>query len=134
MSHLKKCLKIIIVLLHLLVLLAKLLRSLFLNVFLVILILARINLDSKGIMAQINVYNYVLKEIIDAYRVMNGSVFTCFLDASKAFDRVNHHTLFAKLGNRGNSSIYYSHIVFLVCKPADVHTLGRDIFHLFQGF
>ena len=28
---------------------------------------------------------YVLKEIIDAYRVMNGSVFTCFLDASKAF-------------------------------------------------
>ena len=45
-------------------------------------------------------YIYVLKEIIDAYRILNGSVFTCFLDASKAFDRVNHFTLFAKLSNR----------------------------------
>ena len=41
------------------VVLAKLLKSLFLNVFLVILILARINLDSKGIMAQINVYMFL---------------------------------------------------------------------------
>ena len=25
---------------------------------------------------------YVLKEIIDLYRIINGSVFVCFLDAS----------------------------------------------------
>ena len=44
---------------------------------------------------------YVLKEIIDLYRKLNGSVFVCFLDASKAFDRVNHTTLFKQLGERG---------------------------------
>ena len=44
---------------------------------------------------------YVLKDIIDLYRRLNGSVFVCFLDASKAFDRVNHRTLFKQLGARG---------------------------------
>ena len=44
---------------------------------------------------------YVLKEIIMRYRKLNSSVFLCFLDASKAFDRVNHEKLFVKLADRG---------------------------------
>ena len=32
---------------------------------------------------------YSLKEIIDSYSQLNGCVFSCFLEASKAFDRVN---------------------------------------------
>ncbi len=43
---------------------------------------------------------YVLKEIIDLYRRLNGSVFVCFLDASKAFDKVNHSALFKNLDVR----------------------------------
>ena len=44
---------------------------------------------------------YVLKEIIDRYRQLNGCLFMCFLDASKAFDRVKHSLLFRNLVKRG---------------------------------
>ena len=40
---------------------------------------------------------YVLKEAIDFYVSQQSSVYLCFLDASKAFDRVNHYVLFEKL-------------------------------------
>lgn len=44
---------------------------------------------------------YTLKEMISMYNVLGSTVFCCFLDASKAFDRVNHVKLMCKLRNRG---------------------------------
>lgn len=44
---------------------------------------------------------FLLKEHIRHYVNMGSPVYACFLDASKAFDRVCHSTLFLKLRDRG---------------------------------
>ena len=44
---------------------------------------------------------YLLKEIINFYTTSGSSVFLCFVDVRKAFDRVNYNKLFLKLHNRG---------------------------------
>ena len=40
---------------------------------------------------------FTVKSIIKYYIRQNSPVYTCFLDASKAFDRINHWALFKKL-------------------------------------
>ena len=42
-----------------------------------------------------------MKSVIKYYNYFYSLVFTCFIDASKAFDRVNHWTLFKKLLFKG---------------------------------
>ena len=42
---------------------------------------------------------FTVKSLIKYYTYQNTPVYTCLLDASKAFDRVNHWTLLAKLIN-----------------------------------
>ena len=48
---------------------------------------------------------YALKEVISYYRKHSSPVFVCFMDASKAFDKINHWTLFKKLCDRGVPSL-----------------------------
>ena len=43
---------------------------------------------------------FVLKQVVEFYNRNSSPVFSCFIDASKAFDRVNHWTLFRKLIER----------------------------------
>ena len=42
---------------------------------------------------------FTVKSVIKYYNLHNSPVYTCFLDASKAYDRVNHWTLIRKLLN-----------------------------------
>ena len=55
---------------------------------------------------------YVMKEIINRYQRLGSSVYLCFLDASNAFDRINHDTLFKKLVNRNVPAYIVRLLVF----------------------
>ena len=64
---------------------------------------------------------YALKNIIQYYKQHSSPVFTCFLDASRAFDRVSFWSLFKKLVDRGVPilivrllSYWYNNQVFCV--------------------
>ena len=56
---------------------------------------------------------FALKETIQYYLNSSTPVFACFLDASKAFDKVCHFTLFSKLLARGLPILVLRLIVFM---------------------
>ena len=55
---------------------------------------------------------FALQQIIDLYVSLNSPVYICYLDASKAFDRINHWSLFNKLLNRSVPKIVVRFIMF----------------------
>ena len=61
-------------------------------------------------------YAYKLKEIVEYYKSHSTSVYACFMDASKAFDRVNHWTLFKKMIASGMLPIFVRLIVTWYCE------------------
>ena len=74
---------------------------------------------------------YLAKEIINYYKSLNGAVFTAFLDASKAFDLVNHSTLFSILQRRNIPSYFFRIIVYWYTKQRACVKWGNNISSFF---
>ena len=55
---------------------------------------------------------FALKDILDNYNTKNSTMFLCFIDASRAFDRINHEKLFIKLTQRGVPSFLVRILVY----------------------
>ena len=57
---------------------------------------------------------YAFKEAVLKYRSLNSNVYSCFLDASKVFDRVNHFVLFENTYIAWHTRIYSQDFNILV--------------------
>ena len=68
---------------------------------------------------------YVLKEVIDMYKSLDATAFVCYLDISKAFDRVNHDKLYRILDKKGVPGYIMRMIIFWYEKSTFLHQMGR---------
>ena len=67
---------------------------------------------------------YTLKEFIDYYKTRGTTMYVTFLDASKAFDRIDQWLLFDKMIKKGVLLCIIKLLVFLVLTSENVCTLG----------
>ena len=70
------------------------------------------------------------------YTQEKSPVFTCFLDASKAFDKINHYTLFRKLLDRKTPILLVRILLFWYTKQTMCVKWGNcmsDYFHVSNG-
>ena len=79
---------------------------------------------------------FALKEILDKYNRQNSTIFMCFIDASKAFDRINHEKLFNKLHERGVPKFLVRILVFWYAHQTMQIKWGNSVsapFHVNNG-
>ena len=74
---------------------------------------------------------FTLKQVIEFYRLQGSPVYICYLDASKAFDRINHWTLFTKILKRDIPTIIVRLLVFWYTHQQFCVRWGQTISSLF---
>ena len=75
---------------------------------------------------------YTVKSAIQYYNDFNSPVYICFLDAPRAFDRVNHRTMFKNL-IKGCANYCSTYVMFLVSFSATLYTMRSSFFTIFNG-
>ena len=70
---------------------------------------------------------FTVKSVIKYYNLHSSPVYTCFLDASKAYDRVNHWTLFRKLLNRSIHILIVRMLMYWYTKQELCIRLGAEM-------
>ena len=79
---------------------------------------------------------FTVKSVTKYYTQENSPVFTCFLDASTAFDKINHYTLFRKLLDRKTPILLVRILLFCYTKQTMCVKWGNcmsDYFYVSNG-
>ena len=79
---------------------------------------------------------FALKEMLDKYSGQNSTMFISFIDASQAFDRINHEKLFIKMTQRGVPSFLVRILVFWYAHQTMSVKWGNSVsppFHVTNG-
>ena len=75
---------------------------------------------------------FCLKETVNIYSRYSSPLFVCFLDASKAFDKLNHWALFAKLIER-NMPLFIVKLMLFWYSNQSIRVLWHDVMsHTFK--
>ena len=80
---------------------------------------------------------YTVKSVSKYYTQHHSPVYTCFLDASKAFDKINHFKLFRKLLDRKTPIVIVRISLFWYSKQTVCVKWGRcisDYFSISNGY
>ena len=80
----------------------------------------------------INIYDFCIftvKSVSKYYTQQHSPSYTCFLDASKAFDKINHFKLFRKLLDRKTPIVIVRILLFWYSKQTALN--GGDVFLAF---
>ena len=75
---------------------------------------------------------FLLKEVVRSYTTKNTPVYSVFLDASKAFDRVNHAMLFRKLMARSVGEMWDLWTIELISKTKNNRKSGFELKYFFK--
>ena len=74
---------------------------------------------------------YTLKQITEYYNQRSSPVYICYLDASKAFDRINHWCLFKKLIKRNIDVTLIRLLIFWYCQQTFCVRWGNQFSQFF---